>query len=106
MKLRTVPIPRKVSKSYNVPIRRKISAPDIATPERQPPIASRKISCPAPRTVPPPPRIIAPPSKPLLTALEEALDEPSESTVNLTVEKTKAVIPWCSVHSAKTHIGN
>ena len=89
-----------MSKSYNVPIRRKISAPDIATPERQPPIASRKISCPAPRTVPPPPRIILPPPKPLLTALEEALNEPSESIADLTVEKTKAVIPRCSVQSA------
>ena len=93
-----------MSKSYNVPIRRKVSAPDIATPPRQPPIATRKISCPAPRTVPPPPRAVPQP-KPviqlkLLAALEEALPEPSENITDLTVEKTKPVIPRCSVQTA------
>jgi len=91
-----VPVPRKVSKSYNVPIQRKISAPDISTPKRQPPIPSRKISCPAPRTVVPPPK----PQLKLLAALQEALEDLSEDILDLVTDKTKTAIPRCSVQPA------
>ena len=87
-----------MSKSYNAPIIRKISAPEITPPARHPPIATRKVSCPAPSPKPPPPRPVV--QLKLVTALEQALDEPSEAIVELTVEKGKPVIPRTSVQPA------
>jgi len=43
-----VPVPRKVSKSYSAPPRRKMSAPTVATTR---PRLDRKLSCPAPSPV-------------------------------------------------------
>jgi len=93
-----VPIPRKVSKSYNVPLRRKISAPENVKTEPQPPLARRKISCPPPRTAPPPARTRTPPPPPpqqlkLFSAFQDTLDEfLSDEVADLKVEKVKTVI--------------
>jgi len=100
-----VPIPRKVSKSYNVPIRRKISAPENVKTEPQPPLAKRKISCPPPRTAPPPPRAPTPPPPPpqlkLLSAMQDTLEElPSDEVSDLKVVKDKVVIPRISSQPA------
>jgi len=108
-----VPIPRKVSKSYNVPIRRKISAPDLPTPEQKPRLATRKVSCPAPQIIPPAPKKTTPPPPPpppkpvvqlkLLHAMQDTLDEIiCEEMIDLTVEKSKAVIPRSSVQPASS----
>ena len=48
-----VPVPRKISKSYNQPLRRKISAPAAPPAAPRPRIAlPRQLSCPEPQPQP------------------------------------------------------
>jgi len=76
-----VPVPRKVSKSYNAPIIRKISAPEIKTAPKEPVKISRKVSCPIPKFEPQKTAVkpsLPPTTKPvvelkLLKASEDAL---------------------------------
>jgi len=105
-----VPVPRKVSKSYNAPIIRKISAPEIQTAPKEQAKIGRKVSCPIPRFIPQKTSVkpsLPPTPKPvvelkLLTASEDALCDifDDKELRDLNSDQISVVTPKQSVHPA------